>query len=118
MICDSKQMAYRVATSGAKKMGVEYRYERLDTLNWWVKNPSGGGYNVAIYTDNSTFCGCGFFEANAEYGVCKHLVKLRWLLKAEADREEEQAFEDRIAAEAEARMSAECPRFGCVPSTP
>jgi hypothetical protein len=113
MICDSKQMAYRVATVGAKKMGAEYRYERLDTMNWWVSNPAGGGYNVAIYSDNSTFCGCKFFEENAEYGVCKHLIKLRWNLKDEASRDEEQAYEDRIALEAEVRMNAEGPN-GCV----
>jgi hypothetical protein len=114
MVCDSKQMAYRVATAGAKKMGEGYRFERLDTMNWWVSNPAGGGYNVAIYSDNSTFCGCGFFGDNAQYGVCKHLVKLRWLLKAEHDRDEEQEYEDRIATEAEARMGAECPTAGCV----
>ena len=95
-------------------MGAEYRYERLDAWNWWVSNPNGGGYNVAIYQSGEAHCGCGFFTENAEFGVCKHTQKLRWMLKAEATREEEQAWEDAIALEAEVRMSAECPTYGTV----
>lgn len=114
MKCDSKQMAYRVATIGAKKMGAEYRYERLDLYNWWVSNPNGGGYNVAIHESGEAHCGYPFFADNAEHGVCKHTLRLRWLASAEAEREEQQDFEDRMALEAETRMSAECPKRGCV----
>lgn len=113
MKCDSKQMAYRVATIGAKKMGAEYRFERLDLYNWWVSSPAGGGYNVAIYESGEAHCGCPFFAENAEYGVCKHTQRLRQLTSAEAEREEQRDYEDRIAIEAESRMSAECPKYGC-----
>ncbi len=107
MVCDSKQMAYRVASAGAKKMvdGGD-RWERLDTWNWWVKSPSGGGYNVAIYESGEAHCGCPFFADNAEHGVCKHTQRLRWDLKAERDREEAQAEEDALAIEAQEFMEA------------
>lgn len=98
--------------------GQGYKYERLDIWNWWVSNPSGGGYNTAIYDSREAHCGCGFFGENSEFGVCKHTERLRRFLSDESQREEEQAFEDRIALEAEMRMGAECPKFGCVPNTP
>ena len=116
MICNTKKEAARIAFFGARKMDTEgYRYERLDIWNWWVSSPKGGGYNVAIHDSKEAHCGCPFFTENAEFGVCKHTERVRRFLSDESAREEEQAFEDRTADEAEARMGAECPTHGCVP---
>jgi hypothetical protein len=61
-------------------------------------------------------CTCPFFRDNAHHGTCKHVQKVEWLLRDRGQQIEQDAWEDRIAAEAEARMGAECYRYGCVPS--
>lgn len=114
MICDTKEMALRVAKAGALKMGAEgYRFR-----------PWGAGGTVAKDDHSRNFvelpapgivahCTCKFYAANWEFRTCKHIVWAGWQAKAIAEREEQQSFEDRVALEAETRMSAECPRFGC-----
>ena len=115
MVCDSKKMANRVAIAGALKMSGE----------GYTVRPWGAGGTVAKADHSKNFvclpteglradCTCRFFQANWEYGVCKHTVWAGWQVAAAAEREEQQAWEDRIALEAEARMSAECPTHGCV----
>jgi hypothetical protein len=114
MKCTTKKEASRIAFFGARKMDAQgYTYQRLDIWNWWVSNPSGGGYNVAIFDSGEAHCGCPFFDENSEFGTCKHIARVQGLKKDEEAREEQQAFEDRIALEAETRMSAEGPT-GCV----
>lgn len=115
MICDSKKMANRVAIAGALKMNAEgYRFR-----------PWGGGGTVAKEDHSRNFvtlssegitahCTCQFYAANWEHRTCKHLVWAGWQVEAANEREEQQAWEDSIAAEAEARMGAECPTRGCV----
>lgn len=94
MQATTKQEAKRIAYFGAKKMDqAGYRYEQLDIWNWWVSSPHGGGYNVSLFDSGDTHCGCKFFEENAVWGTCKHILRIQWLVKEEtaeiARREEE-----------------------------
>lgn len=95
MQAKTKQEARRIAYFGAKKMDDQgYRYERLDIWNWWVSSPASGGYNVALFDSGETHCGCKFFEENTEFGTCKHIMRLQWLVKEEADQAARDAEED------------------------
>lgn len=111
MTVTTKAEARRIAYFGAKKMDAQgYTYQRLDVWNWQVNNPAGGFYTVSIYESGDAFCGCKFFEENAQFGACKHTARVGWL-KAEADR---QAEEDAIADYYASRLDdAEGPG-GCI----
>ena len=115
MKCTDKKMANRVAVAGALKMGAEGYHFR----------PWGAGGTVAKTDHSRNFvelpapgivahCTCAFFKENREFGTCKHIVWAGWQAKALVEREEMQDFEDRIALEAETRMSAECPTHGTI----
>lgn len=127
MVCETKKEAARVAYSGAIKMDAQnYQIREF----WPFVEESGvlrrGGYTVrrglTSYTVQDTdgapvrtlACTCPFFQANTEHGVCKHTTRVEWLLRDREQQIEEDAWEDRIAAEAELRMGAECPQTGCV----
>jgi hypothetical protein len=129
MVCETKKEASRVAYFGAIKMDAQNYVIREF---WPFVEEKGtlrrGGYTVrrglTSYTVEDTDgaekrtlkCSCPFFKANAMHGVCKHSTRVEWLLRDREQQIEEDALEDRIALEAEARMSAECHRYGCVPS--
>ena len=127
MVCDTKKEARRVAYFGAVKMAsAAYRYEEtmafdLDgqTLRrgaYWVVSPAGQGYLVSdnpFSESRELTCNCPFAKEN--WGICKHSLKIGWLLSEREEQAEQDAQEDRIANEAEARMGAECPTHGCVP---
>ena len=119
MICDTKKMATRVAIAGALKMNGEgYTFEPYAPveLGGNVRRADNYGYAVIVSTkDSRGDCTCAFFKANWDFGVCKHTVWAGWQVAATKEREAEQAFEDRLADEAEARMGAECPTQGTMP---
>lgn len=116
MICDSKKMASRVAIAGALKMNKE----------GYTFRPWGGGGTVAKADHSRNFvtlssegvaahCTCQFYAANWEYRICKHLQWAQWQVAAAAEREAQQAWEDKQADEASERMAnAEHPTSGCV----
>jgi hypothetical protein len=129
MVCETKKEASRVAYFGAIKMDAQnYQLKEF----WPFVEEKGtlrrGGYTVrrglTSYTVEDTDgasvrtlkCSCPFYRDNAAHGVCKHTTRIEWLLRDREQQLEEDALEYRIAFEAEARMSAECHRYGCVPS--
>lgn len=120
--------AKRIAYFGALKMDAQgYQYSKTSPWNLAGATLRNGGFRVvsperrvySVQDDPFTpiseprrlLCTCKFFE---KQGVCKHTTRVEWLLKDEETALEMADFEDRIALEAESRMSAECPKFGCV----
>jgi hypothetical protein len=127
MVCETKKEAARVAYFGAIKMDAQnYQLKEF----WPFVEEAGtlrrGGYTVrrglTSYTVQDTdgaekrtlTCTCPFYRDNAAHGVCKHITRIEWLLRDREEQIEEDVLEDRIAAEAELRMGAECPIAGCV----
>jgi hypothetical protein len=83
MICTSQIQAEKVAQAGARKMGpANYAVEENainagKRTNYKVTNlESGERYRVNIAPGN-TFCTCGFFLNNKQFGTCKHIVTCR-----------------------------------------
>ena len=117
MICDSKKMAVRVAIAGALKMNAEgYTFEP-SAVGGNVRRADGKGYAVVVPTQELRGdCTCLFFNENWDFGTCKHSVWAGWQVATAAEREAQQAWEDRMADEATERMeAAECPSLGCLP---
>jgi hypothetical protein len=127
MQVETKKEAARIAYFGAIKMDAQnYQIKEF----WPFAEENGtlrrGGYIVrrglTSYTVQDTdaapvrtlTCTCPFFVENRVHGVCKHTTRVEWLLRDRETQIEQDAFEDRIAAEAELRMGAECPTHGCV----
>ena len=103
-----KKEASRIAYFGARKMDAAgYKFETIDQFNRWCATPAGGGYNVAIFESGEADCGCKFFEENAEFGVCKHTMRLRWLLQDERETFAREEAEDALA-EASIREEGYC----------
>lgn len=88
MDCTDKKMATRVATFGALKMTeLGYSFEAFGA-GGIVRRKDGFGYSVCLPVGGaqgvSGNCTCKFFEANREFGTCKHIVWAGWQAKAEA----------------------------------
>lgn len=98
MTVKDKKEARRISYFGARKMdGQGYTWNRDDAYNWTCSAPNGNIYNVARYESGEFFCGCKFFEENAEHGTCKHTMRLEWLLKDEAERFAREEAEDALS---------------------
>lgn len=121
MKCTTKKEAARIAYFGAIKMdGQGYRYAVLqawETENGKLRNgaynvisPEGKTYQVYdspfAVTSRELECPCAFFKENKQYGVCKHTMRLEWLLAEAEEQARRDAEEDAWADEAMARIEA------------
>lgn len=94
----TKTQANRIAYFGAIKMDAKgYRYEKIDERTYGVETPEGNFYTVGVGTEGA-WCGCKFWEESG-HGVCKHTMKVRWMIQADEQRRaEEDADADRQEA--------------------
>lgn len=83
MKATNQNEANRIAAAGARKMTVETHeiqpcsIKSLRLKQFTVTNKANGEtYQVSVDLAK-TFCQCGFYIENREFGTCKHLVKCR-----------------------------------------
>ena len=78
MICTSRIQAGKVAAAGADKMErTGYRTSLTPVANVYaVTKPDASATYTVIEKAEAFTCNCEFFNANAQYEVCKHIVSV------------------------------------------
>jgi hypothetical protein len=105
MIVATKREASRIAFFGARKMdGEGYKISQVDFAGqdgaeidtYVVRGPKSVNY-VELPAEGIT-CTCPFFKDNEKHGVCKHTMRVSWMI---ADAKRDAAELAAIDAEAE-----------------